>query len=64
MENNINFWVIGKLAFLAPASPELGTAQPQLVMVFILFKGRGGYVRERDIPFIYFYKNCDYLINL
>ncbi len=45
MEDNHNF-KINCLAYLVPAFPELGTAQPQLVMVSIMLtRGGGIYVR-------------------
>jgi len=45
MEDNHNFKV-NCLAYLVPAFPELGTAQPQLVMVSIMLtRGGGIYVR-------------------
>ena len=44
MEDNHNFKV-NCLAYLVPAFPELGTAQPQLVMVSITLTRGGIYVR-------------------
>ena len=44
MEDNYNFKV-NCLAYLVPAFPEVGTAQPQLVMVLtMLTRGGGIYV--------------------
>ena len=41
MEDNHNFR-LNWLAYLVPASPELVTAQPQLVIVLIMFPEGGG----------------------
>jgi hypothetical protein len=38
MEDDLNFKVNGRQAqFTSPASPELGTAQPQLVLFFFFY---------------------------
>ena len=49
MEDNHNFR-LNWLAYLVPASPELVTAQPQLVIVLIFFsegRGLGGWIYVR-----------------